>query len=206
MNCHERASHRSAKVQPRFLRPTPLGISLLRDPFVLVPRATHDDAHRPTMIVRQHQDDRFDEFRVNLMRGRHQKMALKRLHVQVSLVVAPRFRELFSIHPVHQDLVRQASLGGDAQLIEATAHAYGIPRALTPRSSPSMISINWSTMVCANRFVCGSPVRSRMAIAVFITRTKRASLKSGVDNESSGSSMSSATGRLSAFWPTCATR
>jgi hypothetical protein len=127
MNCHEWAGHRTAKVQPGAFRPKRLSTSLLREPFVPVPRAIHNDAERPTIGVPDHENDRFREVRVKLMRGRHQEMPLKRFHVRVSLVVGLRFMESLSIHRVHEDSLRQASLGGDAQFIEAAAFACGMP-------------------------------------------------------------------------------
>jgi hypothetical protein len=72
---------------------------------VPVPWIIHDDAECPAIGVLDHQDDRFDAIRVKLMRGRHQKMALKRLHVQVSLVVDLRFMESLSTHQVLEVLV-----------------------------------------------------------------------------------------------------
>ena len=203
MNSHERAGHRTAKVQPASFRPTRLGTSLLRDPLAPVSRAIHNDAERPTIGVLDHQDDRFHEIRVKLMGGRHQKMALKRLHVQVSLVVVFRFTESLSIRHVPEDLVRKASLGGDAQLIEAAALAFDVPSAYAAQVGHDLDQLIHHGLRKPLR--CRLPDRSRMAVAVFITRTKRARLRSGVDSEPFGSSTSSATGTRSTFAHLCNT-
>ena len=70
---HERASHRAAKAAA--LVPRGQRRLVLRRGEIASRRSLgqlDDDAHRPAMVVCQHQNDCFDEVRVILMRGRHQ--------------------------------------------------------------------------------------------------------------------------------------
>ena len=63
---------------PRQATPLALRAAAIPAP---VARAIDDDAERPALGVLDHQDDRIDEIRVELLRGCHQKMALPRAQV-----------------------------------------------------------------------------------------------------------------------------
>ena len=134
--------------------------------FVPVTRTIHNNAQRPTLGVLDHQDDRFYKLRVKLMGDAARKQPFSDFMFGSHLSLLYGYCDL-SVQHVHEDIGRQASLGGNAQVIAAAAFAYGMPGMYT--GSSGMISVNWSARVCANRFVCASPVRSRMAIAVFMT-------------------------------------
>ena len=106
------------KYSPGLSGPLRLGAWLPQDPCEPVRRVIHNHAERAVIGVLDHQDDRFVEIRVKLMRGHHQKMALQRFHVHISLSMAycpsapaphcgDHFRSLSTVNAESALVVRQ---------------------------------------------------------------------------------------------------